>query len=463
MTQSQTMTVEQTEILARAAEIESAMTAAPTNIVANACALQVAVNAAQQLNLNAYNMRIYLAAGYQEWQKLAQSMRNAAKAYGEVDEDSAQVMNNDGQGSVSAHSAGTENGSVVALGGTPTVKLGRPDFIDLKTAATQIEQPDQGASAASFRDAWIKYNLKLQEMKKLFRPFRDWTGDAAAAVTVSMEQQSEWLDRMAKTSVAMAKQGDFVADSQRTAYVNHPKLYDIQALEAKYNSTTDQNVRQQLMQTYAIYQQKSDDVLSQYSSSCILEAVQPPKPAVAVKIDLPPDSSQQSLIPSYVMKNLKSGTGGSLTLPMMPPTMSSSSMSESSGSVPTATGVQSTNAVHDVAHAPAAASAGMKPMSFSGGGIGGASVSPLVPKVYADSARPAATSDVAEVGRGAGSTVGAVGGGGMGMPMGAYGAGYGSSKTKGTQQDDEALYTEDRAWTEAVIGNRRRRDSKELK
>ncbi|BCI92531.1 hypothetical protein NIIDMKKI_77370 [Mycobacterium kansasii] len=56
-----------------------------------------------------------------------------------------------------------------------------------------------------------------------------------------------------------------------------------------------------------------------------------------------------------------------------------------------------------------------------------------------------------------------MGGGGMGMPMGAHGQGQGSSKSKGAQQDDEALYTEDRAWTEAVIGNRRRQDSKESK
>ncbi|AKN15719.1 PPE domain-containing protein [Mycobacterium haemophilum] len=457
MTQPQTMTVEQTEILARAAEVESAMTAAPTDVVADACALQVAVNAAQQLNLNADNMRTYLAAGYQEWKKLAQSMRNAAKAYGEVDEESAQVMNNDGQGSVSAHSAGTGSDGAAALGDTPTVQSGEPNFTDLKTAATQIGQPDQGASAKNFRDAWVSYNLKLQEMKKRFRPFQDWTGDAAAAVTASMEQQSEWLDRMAQTSVAMAKQGGFVADSQRTAYTNHPKLYDVQALEAKYNSTTDENTRRQLMQTYATYQQKSDDVLSQYNSNCILEAVQPPKPAAAVKIDPPPDPSQQGLIPGFVMSGLQNGAGGGLTPPMMPP------MGGSSGGAPAATGAELTSAVQEAAHAPAAAGAGMKPMSLGGGGIGGASAAPLAPAIDAESVRPAATTDIAGAGRGAGPAGGAMGGGGMGMPMGAHGAGHGSAKTKGTQQDDEALYTEDRAWTEAVIGNRRRQDSKESK
>ena len=47
--------------------------------------------------------------------------------------------------------------------------------------------------------------------------------------------------------------------------------------------------------------------------------------------------------------------------------------------------------------------------------------------------------------------------------MGGHGAGGGGSKTKGSQQDDEALYTEDRAWTEAVIGNRRSQGNKEGK
>jgi hypothetical protein len=56
-----------------------------------------------------------------------------------------------------------------------------------------------------------------------------------------------------------------------------------------------------------------------------------------------------------------------------------------------------------------------------------------------------------------------MGAGGGGMPMGGAHGAQGGSKSKGSQQDDEALYTEDRAWTEAVIGNRRRQDSKESK
>ena len=50
-------------------------------------------------------------------------------------------------------------------------------------------------------------------------------------------------------------------------------------------------------------------------------------------------------------------------------------------------------------------------------------------------------------------------GGGM-APMG-HGAGHNQGKEKRRDPNlapDEELYTEDRPWTEAVIGNRRRRD-----
>lgn len=81
----------------------------------------------------------------------------------------------------------------------------------------------------------------------------------------------------------------------------------------------------------------------------------------------------------------------------------------------------------------------------------------------AESVRPAGAGDIAGLGQGRAGGGAALGGGGMGMPMGAAHQGQGGAKSKGSQQEDEALYTEDRAWTEAVIGNRRRQDSKESK
>lgn len=80
MTQSQTVTVDQQEILNRANEVEAPMADPPTDVPITPCELTAAKNAAQQLVLSADNMREYLAAGAKERQRLATSLRNAAKA-----------------------------------------------------------------------------------------------------------------------------------------------------------------------------------------------------------------------------------------------------------------------------------------------------------------------------------------------------------------------------------------------
>jgi NADH:ubiquinone oxidoreductase subunit E len=52
----------------------------------------------------------------------------------------------------------------------------------------------------------------------------------------------------------------------------------------------------------------------------------------------------------------------------------------------------------------------------------------------------------------------------LGMaPMAGQGGKGEDSKAKRAQQDEEALYAEDRPWTEAVIGNRRRKDGPDNK
>jgi hypothetical protein len=50
--------------------------------------------------------------------------------------------------------------------------------------------------------------------------------------------------------------------------------------------------------------------------------------------------------------------------------------------------------------------------------------------------------------------------GGM-APMSGAGAGQGNKEGKRGPEADQSLYEEDRAWTEAVIGNRRRKDTPE--
>jgi hypothetical protein len=113
---------------------------------------------------------------------------------------------------------------------------------------------------------------------------------------------------------------------------------------------------------------------------------------------------------------------------------------------------------------PAGGLGGMRAASVGGGG--GVPSMPLQPPVAAEGAGSAAGRGGTNLG-GAGALAGgaAMGGrGGMGMaPMAGQGGKGEDSKAKRAQQDEEALYAEDRPWTEAVIGNRRRKDGPDNK
>lgn len=455
---TQPMTVEQDELLARASEVEEPMGDPPNGVPTPPCSLKAASTAAQQLILSADNMRTYLAAGQRERERLAQSLRNAAKAYGDVDEEAAAAMDNDGDGDVAPETAGPGGDDPSAgLHDTETAPAaGEPDFTDLKTAATKLESGDQGSTFADFANFWNSYNLALQGTLQRFRPFQSWEGDAAAACEESLDQQQTWVIHMAKLSAALSKQAAFVVQLHRWARQSHPTLADIVKLEELSKDPTYKN---EAIKLYAEYQQKSEEVLAEYATKAALDPVNPPKPPAAIKIDPPPPPATPGLIPSVFMPP-GDGTGtpaaGMPAAPMMPAT------GAGAGGVPAGAGAQLASAAREAAGGMPGDLA-VKAASLGGGG-GGAPSMPLGPAVgNAESMRPAAAGELAGMGPGKGPGGGAMGGGGMGMPMGAGAQGQGGAKSKGGQQDDEALYTEDRAWTEAVIGNRRRQDSKESK
>lgn len=122
MSQPQTVTVDQQEILNRANEVEAPMATPPTDVPQAPCGLTAATNAAEQLAVSADNVRLYLQAGERERQRLATSLRNAAAAYGEVEDESATALDNDGNGEVEAQSAGGAGaGQTDSLEETPKV------------------------------------------------------------------------------------------------------------------------------------------------------------------------------------------------------------------------------------------------------------------------------------------------------------------------------------------------------
>ncbi|OBJ55118.1 secretion protein EspB [Mycobacterium sp. 1423905.2] len=466
MTQPQTVKVDQQEILSRADEVEAPMAVPPTDVPQAPCGLNAARNAALQLEINADSMREFLTAGGKERQRLATSLRNAAKAYGDVDDDAASALNSDGEGHVEGETAGGAGGDSSAglRDGQDVTAAGEPDFTDLKTAATKLEAGDQGRSLGNFADGWDTLNYALQRDVKRFRGFDNWEGDAAAACTQSLEDQRKWIIYMADMAAALSQQGRFLAQLQLWARRKHPTLADIEKLE---EMAKDPKYKAQAIKLYSEYQATSEETLSEYSSKVSqIKRLDIAKPPQAVKIDPPAPPQPQGLIPSQVMQ-FAGATGGQSGTGMQPPMMPPTAGAGAGGGMPAGAAAELTSATRDAA-ASLPKDPGIKPMSLGGGGGagGGAPSMPLAPAtggMAGDSVRPAGAGDLGGFGAGKAPAGSGMAGGGMGMPMGGHGQGQGGSKSKGAKQDDEALYTEDREWTEAVIGNRRRQDSKESK
>src|ERR1700730_17943343 len=116
---TQTLNVEYQELIARADEIEQSLPAIPSTNPAGPCTLSFVNDAATQIALSADSLRLYLKACEREWRTLAKSLRNAAKAYEEVDEGAAEDINN--VDSNTSGSAGTRSAdgksNVTLLGG----------------------------------------------------------------------------------------------------------------------------------------------------------------------------------------------------------------------------------------------------------------------------------------------------------------------------------------------------------
>jgi hypothetical protein len=453
MTQTRTLNVEKQELVARADELEAPLPGQPSEKPMSPCALAVAGTAAEQLALSADNMRIYLDVAQRERQRLAQSLRNAAKAYGDVDNDAEAALNT-GNGSVSPVTAGLVDGGLdpVTLTDTQLAAPGSDElYKEVKQAAREIETGDQGASFDRFANEWIAHQRALLEAAYRFRPFQHWDGEAAAAVEAAFDAHRSWLYQMADLCGTMIRQAQGVTSVHRWAIPEHPSLSYLLTLDdyvkAAQEAGADTYVRS-LLELYAKHQAKSEEVGAEYAKKAAIPPVNPPKPPAAFRIAEPQPSSpdpepQPGPEPDWSLDEFPSvPTGGMPT-----------------GGMPTGgDGATLTDALPGAPSLPTGS--GVKPASFGGGGIGGG-VPPMSDLIHRPNYRewtfaPAPASPAAAgPGRGIPGVGGAMGGG-MGMaPMGQGGQPQGGGKGKRAQHPDESLYTEERPWTEPIIGNRR--------
>jgi len=458
MTQPQTVQVEKEELLARADELEAQIPSPPTENPQAPCALAMAIKASQDLGLSADNMRLYLGVGERERRRLAESLRNAAKAYEDTDKEAADAVDTEG-GSVSPVTPAPvdEDLDLAALNDTRGPATGPDDeapYYECRQAAQELVEADQGASFDRYADAWAAYQRTLQEATYRFRPFQQWDGDSRIAVEAHFDSQRGWMYAMAGLCGQLAQKAQGVTTAQKWAVSQHPTVEAIQELddawERFYGTEYWLVAKQQVLDRFAEYQTMSEEVLAEYTQRATLPlgTVNPPMPPAAYRIDPPPtgDGSEAD-----GLGGLPTGDG----LPSMP-------------QLPTGTppaGGFPWSPKPDAALTDAAAKApklpkgpsGLKPASFGGGAGLGVLPAPLQPAAEAEAApRPiAGPRDPAGPGRVNPPMGGAMGaGGGMGMPMSHPGQGQEGGKGKQVRQDEQSLYTETRPWTSGVIGNR---------
>ncbi|AXN47351.1 ESX-1 secretion-associated protein EspB [Mycobacterium marinum] len=432
MSQPWMLAVDPSEIVARATEVEAPIADPPGGAVLAACALDPAVAGATQLALSAESMRAYLQSGAQARQRLAQFMRDAAKAYEQIDEGAATALGTDGHGiGAPPVPAGTDL-APVALSDTLTVAAAKypPDFTELKTAAQQLNKPDQGVSLKKFAHDWNAYNLTIQQSLGRFRDFENWEGEAATAVQAAFDQHRDWLRLMARLSTTMAKQASGLEQAHHWAIGQHPTLTAITELENDLRHAHRGNQRIALMKEYAKLQKKSEEVLTGYATRTITEPVQPPRPPAAPTHNDPKPPPPLPPLPPGGDPTLPfTGTPPMPTMPFTPPPAATPDTTEAARAAAT------------LATGPT-----VKPAALGGGA--GAAI-PLTAPLGAGPTPPGAPG---ALGPGTTPTGRPLGAGPMGgMPMGANGQAQ-NAKTKRTQQDDRALYTEQRPWTEALIG-----------
>ena len=476
---TQTLKVEYEELMARAAELEEPLPAPPPDNPQAPCALSISVGAATQLAMSADTIREYLAYCEREYQRLAKSLRNAAKAYEEVDEGAAESINNTVSGSAATGFAAGNDQSIINC--DPDEDWGQdwpkpqpppppPPFeypyYEVRQAAYDIEVPDQGAAFLDFSRQWESFQRALQQSTvNRFRPFKSWESDNQVLVEQNFQEHRTYIFAMVQSCIQISNQAKAVFDAHKKARWEHPTPYDIESCDSwykKYMTEGDPHGYLPMIMTwYRDLQNKSEEVLGNYvrEANLPLQPVIPKNPPKATRIDVPsaPGDGDGTIPggPGSPYDGLPGDDGGLGTPPTMP-------------TLPPGMGGAPDKAAMDAAMKDALkgkpgvpTGAGMKPASLGGGGGGGVPGMPLQPAVDSEAAsRPAgAAPGAAGPGRAMPGAAAAAGGGmGGGMaPMGGAGQGQNQGKGKRVQSDDDSLYTEERPWTEGVIGNRPRK------
>jgi ESX-1 secreted protein B PE domain len=470
--------------------------------------LQLAKNAAANLNENARRLEQYQKWAEAENRRTAEMLRIAAKAYEDVDKKYADKFDDPGrQAEIDAIAVPVPSTPMPPLPEEPPAMqpLSADDYSDVNQTQQLLSAGDHGAS---LNVAEVHWGMAATNVEAHAAPqtVTSWEGDAADAARDRMNKLSGWLQNLAAAWQRLSRAAVRVQASHTSALAEHTNIYTrYQFLEARLqqlaaqvsvgNAIETQNEMTRIQKEMEDLQRRSDEVRQEYANNATFDSVQ---------VDHPPFSSSGS---SAAPGGGAGGGGGGQPTDDPAATAQNTGQSrrrpQAGAGVASGTGAPSAGGAPSGGGAPPGGSgappAGSGPGGGVPGGLPGGSPSTATPRLPADrSLRPAAAS-----GRGGSGTGGGGGGGGGGMPplpmspavtaetvapgpavpaaasaapgpssgsaaggmggMAPIGHGAGGPQGKEKRRDpqlapDQDLYTEDRPWTEAVIGNRRRRD-----
>lgn len=474
--------VEYDELMARADELEVPLPPPPQDNPQAPCAITFIVESGMQLAYSADAMRQSIKNAEAEYRLLAESLRNAAQAYEQMDQAAADAINNE--------SATAPASPPPTNGDTPAAKTdefppppetpGFDGYYDLREAIADIEAPDQGTAYTSFEADWNTYVITLQSdsVMRRFRPFEYWEGTSATAVEANFEQQKKYLIQLASnTCYPVARQARSVVEAHKWAITQHPDSYRLYITDFwydEYGRRGDITRQNEVLTWYDDMQKESEEVLLEYHTRAglPLPLTYPTNPPAALVINPPreiPDNAGE-IIRGAIGGVVDGATGfpnqGQLASQLSDMSVSDA-VSNLQGMASAGTGTGDDPYAQTAPPPPLTAvsgpsgKGGVKPASVGGGLPSTPSQGPA----GAESATVRGAGAPAGAGAGPGGRPGGAMGGGAGMggmPMGA-GANQGQGQDKKPKRygEEEDIYTEDRPWTSSVIGVRRRNDAPE--
>lgn len=508
--------VEPSALTSQAAEMMGQYWSTPADPAAPPDALPSSNSAVANLNANAETLR-----GYQEWAeaentRIAEMLEIAAKAYTDVDNAYGKALEDpERQAAVEAIPIPAPSTQLPTLPAAPPSPqlLEAGGYSDVLKTQSDLLSGDQAATLKASMLQWGLASKRVADNAPR-PPSGDWEGRAAEAAYERMSQFGSWLQQLSESWNDLAEAASKIISAHEKAKSEHtPIASEYALLEAQMQALASQiSIGNAIEMQQAIelirkrmeeLQQQSDDVRKEYADGATFSPVKPADPPGVSGGGGPTEvgggsqasetgggGGQSGGDSGAMAEKMGSSLGGPTTASGQQSRQgqgqgagggsSAGGGSPSGGSgggapgggMPTgapSTGMPKLPSEPSLRPAAAAGggSGGGSGSGGGGGGGGGMPATPMSAAVSAETVAPPAAAGPSTAGAApaASGTSGAMGGmGGMAPMHGAGQQGGGKEKRRDPNlAPDEELYVEDRAWTEGVIGHRRRREVSEGK